>query len=346
MSERSIHLNRELQALAEKDSRVDHYEPRFLGQGGEQIVFEMPHHPSVVMKVNTRYLADSLRNLAEGNWELGKPLPDFVQEMFSGRIQDEQRNMQHIKDVFGKDAVLSERLFVQTVPITRGLVKEAIPDRPELISIVPEGGADVWTVVRIQERFPKEATGEDVVDLNFNYVEKEEWNPDDYAAITQELLLGNGEHAEKYLERAWGERFLDAKRAQENPEFLGALRTFVENAVRYTHESGKILDLAGTHNAFLFPKEGYWRLLLPDVDYPLRSVTIKEAEEAIERLELTSSSLGEDAVSVGNALNYARFINALAVYSGSSARVRFRLGDHPAETLKTIYRLSGQILRT
>lgn len=304
--------------VIEDDETLNAYRPSFLGEGGEQIVFDIPHHPEVVAKVHRYTLLSTLA----GHNRDGVPLDEATENErreFEEIVENNKKVYYHMREYFG-DAVLKERQIITHVPVTTEVLRTVFGDHlPE----VSEGVHRVLTVLRIQERVP-DAVQDAAIDIGFQYLEDSRITNEQYEHL-HGVLFGKLSGAEYLQSFPAGVCLLEAM--VKDPELQATIRKFVEQAVRFTVETGEMLDLAGSHNAIVYRSEDHWQVMLPDAMYPQRG-RWSDAREALEDLAQGRDISGEQGNALMNGFNFAGLMNALADYTGSNVRLALTRGGH------------------
>jgi len=234
-----------------------------------------------------------------------------------------------LREYFG-DAVLREKRFLQKIPVTKQLLLE-VSEHPDWFDHLEDGPTELWAVVRVQERLPKEALDTNTaVGLAFDYLEKypRKFDAQTVKRWTVDLLDGTGASAREYLSRALPNYPHFLAEYDRDQRFRERVKAFAQAAVRFTGETTEILDLAGTDNAIVYRSNDGWKLVLPDARYPSRHLW-DDATEAVGEI-LRGHPIGLTASNrLLNAINYTRFINALNAFCGSPDRLR--LAREPIE---------------
>ena len=124
---------------------VSRYQPKFLTKGGEHIIYEVPEHPDIVVKVETGLL----KKIIEWNAEHGLPIDSLPAE-FKPRacecLKQEVARYQQLKKYFGADHVPSQKEFLVKIPITEKILNALYEGNP------PATTNEAWSVVMVQKR--------------------------------------------------------------------------------------------------------------------------------------------------------------------------------------------------
>lgn len=307
-------------AKIQREQLIEKYQPKFLGYGGEQIVFSFPNHDSVVAKVHKHKLGDIIIE----NLEAGIPLDQMTDKWREKNAKDlvlEKGANKELKKYFGK-ATLQERPYVMKVPVTKTLLKTA--DQDHLVDQFPVGTHYVQALVRIQEKAPDEAISDEAFSPSARYKEKEILDSVGmklYQDMNGALLDGRGEVTEE-IEIGVGGMIRDLTNEMREDEGLkDVVKDFVENAIRYSEETGEMLDIVGEKNVSFYKKDGKWTYTLIDAKYPMRG-SFEKAKEVLGRFQKGEMMSRQDQGDILNMLSYIRSINLLARVSDSDKLLR------------------------
>jgi len=301
--------------LSRAQELIEHYKPEFLGEGGNNIVFAIPKHPRVVVKMDKGLRAKIQSYLQEK--QLSEP-DEGLRHHAQTYIQEYASRVKELATFFPPLSILRERIFLAKIPLPGNRTETGKRE------VEPRLG---WGIVRVQEKIPDGA--DQVVSLHSPYPERrkpEQRNSERYSRVTEALSRGADPAKEDI---AWIQPNLQyyLNRAGVDHVFRSALTDFVERAVQYTEKTGQILDLVGMDNLVLLhaADKNAWRFVLVDV-LPSRPFTIREAEEAFDRFRQTGEWNPELYSKVLNALHWARCINGLASGLGLKMRIQALTG--------------------
>ena len=302
---------------------VKRYEPKFLALGGEHIVYEIPEHPDVVVKVE----AETMRKIQRNNTEKGLPVAAMDPELLPSVqkfLSEGRRRHRRLVDYFGREHVLGLKQELVQVPVTSALLTELHGGTP------PDGAReakDAWAVVRVQKRAPEFSDPERQT-VVAGYAEFREPDPETYGRITAALVEGNTDA--HFTSKEFAEIFpglmqdLLAK-IDGDKGLQEMLKDFVRRTAKYTSETGEILDLAGRDNVTVFKKDGEWKYRLVDALYPggSRRNMIEVAGTAADK-SARGESLDEGEKNVLlNTINFVRTMNGLSERLGMKERISF-----------------------
>ena len=302
----------------------DDHKIGFLGSGADHVVFESSEFPDKVVKVHANMLWDLIRV----NKMDGLP-PDHTSESqwkYLKRFARKER-LRHAQlvEYFG-EAVPHEQLLRRQVPVTKSLLLAAKRNQ------AAEGLKyhlvyKLWTAVRVQDRLPDLAFDQqNSMSMNTTYTEsKHKYQSGEYEALNQHLIDGKDDNtagtARDYLSRYPQIAHLLGVMA-EDPKLKTLISDFVRRAVRYTNETGEILDVAGRSNVRAYKDGDEWRLIMPDPLFHYAKVW-RDTESILWMADRGQELQSKDLGTLINTFNYARFINALAAVTGVDARLSF-----------------------
>lgn len=301
-----------------KHELVSKYQPKFLAKGGEHIIYELPEHPDVVVKVRTA----SLKKVLEWNTEHGQPLdslPDEIEPRAREYLKEEAERYQQLKKYFGSDHVPSQKEFLLKVPITENILREIYEGNPPAIT------SQVWSIVMVQKRVDA-LNDPSRLAIVAGYAEQSEVPEDIYKQATEHFIFSKnpGQKMEK-------EQFLQVQshndlrnlleKAEGDENLKKDLKDLVERMVAYTQETGEIFDLAGQDNIILFQKDGKWSFSLVDTRYPGESKMIEKARAALSKLSEGNELDEHEKNILLNTFNFVRTVNGLAEQVGVEKRI-------------------------
>ncbi len=280
---------------------IEHYQPQFLGEGGNHIVFSSPKHSSVVVKVDKGLLKKTEDYLAQHHIDA----PDAELLQHAKTFMDQYRSrVDKLKIFFPPLSILGERLFFTQVPVPTQKQKDGMRTLKEKMG---------WGIVRVQDRIPTDA--DQIVSLDSPYPERrkvDQRDPERYWKTTKALLKGEDcDLADSSWIQPRLERYI--ARAKNDEVFRSALVDFIERAITYTEKTGQLLDLVGGENLVFLQNASQrsWRFLLVDV-LPTRAQTVSEVIAALDRFKRGERVNPEIYSQLLNGLHWVRCINGLA----------------------------------
>ncbi len=297
---------------------VSRYRPKFLAKGGEHIVYEVPEHPDIVVKVST----DPLKKIIDWNAEHGRPvdsLPAELEPRIREYLKSETARYQLLKKYFGADHVPSKKEFLVKVPVTQEVLNALYEGNP------PAATKEAWSVVMVQKRI--EALNDpNRLAVVAGYAENNEVPKDLYDKATEHFVFGK--NPEEKIEK---EKFFEIQshddlkallaRSESDESLRESLQELIEKAITYTEETGEIFDLAGQDNIVFSQKDGRWTYSLVDALYPGESKAVEKAKIALLKLSAGSEIDEHEKNLLLNVFNFVRTINGLAELMGVQKRI-------------------------
>jgi hypothetical protein len=305
---------------------VEHYQPQYLAQGGEHIVYQIPDHPNVVVKV----LADSVKRVIEVNADKGVPadtITDELRDSGGEYIKKESERFNRLKEIFGKEHVLNQKKSIVKLPINEKILAKLFNDNP------PAHPEEVYGIVVVQEA-AQEFRDENRLTVVSGYAESSDINPELYNSVNAKLLSGEDVSKEELLGLQSNNHLAKLLNKSESEDSLkDVIRDFVTHAIEYTDKTGETLDLAGSDNVIFFEHDGIWNYKLVDALYPQRSNMIERTRQAIEQVQMMGITEPENVNILMNSLNYIRTINGLASLFGIEERINVLSENDDIESL-------------
>jgi hypothetical protein len=308
------------------------YNPRFIGRGGDNIVFEIPSHPEIVAKGSTHSIRLNIDTALQNNLD-PQNLSPISENFFREYIKKDAKRFSVMKAYFGPENVANQKKFLVRVPINNEILNQLYEDNP------PVQINETWSVVTFQ-RLVEEFGIRDRLSLVSGYSEMQEVSNELYKEITDRLIFGV-ESDEPLNE----DKFLDVQKSPALRELLEKSKTdeelrnllvdLISKCIRYTNETGDILDLAGTDNIVISKLKGKWNFKIVDGMYP-GSDMISKVREALRKLSL-KEELGQIHINfILNVFNYTRTINGMAEILGLKSRINILPKDLTVEDFKNI----------
>jgi hypothetical protein len=285
------------------------YQPKFIDQGGEHIVYEIPDHPDVVIKV----AKESLKSVIDFNIEHGQPvdsLPKEIQIRAREYLKKEAERYQQLKKYFGSDHVLAQKKVLLKVPVTESILTHVYEGK------APATNGEAWSITMIQER-AHELSDPEHLTLVAGYAEQGKIEAEAYNQATEHLVFskdpGTRLDENDFLAiQSNADLKLLLKEAENDNELMGALREVIEKTIVYTEETGEILDLIGENNLTFSRKDEKWTYRLIDALYPRESKMIEKTKAILLKLSAGIEIEDDEQNILMNALNFVRTINGLA----------------------------------
>lgn len=291
--------------------------PELMARGGEHLVldFEDPKHSDLIYKVNFHESLPLLKAVQQGGPEKERALQVMLEEMDRRR-----KELNRLRRYVGFSAVPVQQAMIREIPVTTAVVRALkLPDEvigPNFPETVP-----AWIVLQ-----RKVELGRDDISLNAYYPEASFYPPSQGQEAGHRLLVGDegGDsnrdvQLDAMLSLYPDFRFLNGY-AMRDPGLRSALREATEQMIGYVRETGTALDLVGKNNVVLRKTVNGWDLKMLD-PMSMGDARIRDLEKAIRAFR-DREETEVDWEKVMNALNTVRVLNALALISGSSERLR------------------------
>ncbi len=300
-------------ALSPAEVILTKYQPRYLGEGGGHIVYEIPKYPNVVVKAHKPAL-EKVRQYMETQ---NIAAPDAtIRDWMQARLRNESARLDELRTFFPEETFLQQRSFFMEVPLPEP--HDAAGVRPW--SETPKSG---WTIARVQEKMPEEAHAG--FSLTVGYAERkrrdEPLTEEVYWQLTNKVLSNDvcTEWEVRRLHPSLGKAF-DAWKT--HPESVQQVALFIKSAIRYANATGNTLDTAGEGNIqFFTTKQGQDTFLLLDA-FEENSDVLGIGLRALA--DFRNGRVLDKQYSSGllNALNFVRGMNALASILHIQERIR------------------------
>lgn len=297
---------------------VSKYQPKFLAKGGEHIVYEVPGHPDIVVKVSTGLL----KRVIDWNAEHGQPidsLPAEIEPRAREYLKEEAARYQQLKKYFGADHVPSQKEFLVKIPVTENILNALYEGNP------PATTNEAWSVVMVQKRVEALSDPERLA-IVAGYAENSEVSEDLYRHATEHFVLGK--NPEEKMEK---DKFLEIQshndlkalleKSEGDENLRESLKELIEKIITYTEETGEIFDLAGQDNIVLSQKDGKWTYSLIDTRYPGESKMVEKAKIALLKLSVGNEIYEHEKNVLLNIFNFVRTVNGLAEQMGAQKRI-------------------------
>ncbi len=309
---------------------VEHYHPKFLGKGGEQVVYGLPEYPTIVAKANKTVM----RRVIDWNVERGLPpggLPDEVKGFAENFLAQERRRHQELTKYFGVAHVPRQRSMLVQVPVT-----------PEILEEVYQGPApatldQAWTLLSIQQRVP-ELVNPDGLSLACGYAENREQDSALYEQVTARAIQereGSEPLTKEVFFAVQQKRLLKKtfERAEKDPEFKTRLTECLEKTILYATETGEILDLVGEDNISFVKTEKGWTYKLVDAFYAGTEKMVDRAREVMQKASQGTEIDAKEKNILLNTVNFVRTVNGMAELLGMAERIHLVSDENRAQTL-------------
>lgn len=291
--------------------------PYLLAKGGENLVFSFddPRLQGIVYKANYFESLPMLSAWYEGEEAIERKIESMREEM-----DERTAKLNQLRDYFGFNAVPPQRYVIKKLPVTLALIAalkaEHMIQGMDLPKELP-----VWVCVQRKIKKPEART----FSLNGNYPESKsklgkKWSQQDIEIYdsAHEVLFGGplGEAdrptQEKWVLYEYPELLPLWQASIGDPAFKQALQDIVRKLVKYTKETGELLELAGAENMILLKEKEGWNIKFLDA-LPLKDVNLERLKEVGEKMKDGRSLTLQQRYLAMNGLNTLRYINALAL---------------------------------
>lgn len=310
------------------------YRPKFLGKGGENLVYEAEGRKDVVIKAQKQSLAKALAFNAASGLEPGDE-SITVDELREGKLKQERERYKKLRDVFGNH-VLPQKYFVMQVPVGEKVLKELekVAEMSE-VNLPKEANAG-WTIVSIQKQAGA-LKDERRLSMGGANLERYMVNSkaifnrsmrDIYRHVTEGLM--DRERAETSEVDAEDMKFLMAEsafrplvdKAERDPELAAVLADFQKKAVEFSEKNDDILDVAGRDNiVFHRDQDGAWTYTIIDGLYPFDTDILSKGREAAIKNDMGFPLDHMEVNAIGQSVNYVRVINGLGKILNTGAYI-------------------------
>lgn len=310
--------------LPKEHEMVQKYRPRFLGKGGENLVYEAEGRNDLVIKAMKQPLAEQLAfNTAQG-LEAGEESLK-VDEMREGRLKRERERYQKLRDAFGNH-VLPQKFFVMPVPVGKKVLEELKTVAGYSGVTLPEKADAGWTIGSIQKRANvfedkrrMSLTGGNLEAMLIQRGQIHDQSTRDlYRHVTDQLM--NAEQAEKssvyeedFMQLMAGSGFATLlKMADRDPGLAEALTDFQKRAVQFSEKNDDILDIIGKDNiVFHRDQDGAWTYTIIDGLYPFDTNVLRKGREALLKMDIGIAADNKEQNAYMQSVNYVRVVNGL-----------------------------------
>lgn len=306
--------------------RVRKYKPKYVGRGGENIVYALPDHPEIVVKAEVEPLMRQVEAAKAEELPVTNKITAQQRADFRERLADENTSYDELLRFFGEDHVPHTNKSILKVPLSKDILETIYRERRAPVPDFTLEAEEMWTLVAIQEKVPQIADDKSL-DVRGGFAERRkpenmgdiEKYKQAYYDATQSLVC-DPENASFDLDQ-----FLvihpDLRaiitQTETNPQLKDALKDFVEKAMNYTKQTGKSLDLAGAKNILFFKNpDNTWSYKLVDALSHYSEVALERAKELVAKIIAREPFVDGEQFAVTSAVNYIRSMNGLAKYLG------------------------------
>ncbi len=306
---------------ASDECRVLPHILHLIGKGGEHIVFEDLRYPNYVLKVD---FIESLPVLYAQT--RGPEAIEAAVNKLQAKAEEHNQRLKILQSYFPSGSVPLELVAVKELPLAEDVVLGVMHDRnldiPKKL-VVPE---TMHLLCTLQRRIDLPKT--DRVNIYSSYAELNKTILPEYYAEGHRLLAGpeaigpvdlpSREKIILYIYPSLREVVAKLKLDQKLKKSLGQ---YVRQAMRYSVDTGEIIDMAGGGNVlFIMNEDKEWQPFLMDALSPsdLNFKLLKQSALMIKHGQELDVHAKANTL---NVINYIRFANALAILAGIPDRL-------------------------
>ncbi len=328
------------------------YAPEYLGAGGENIVYEIPGRPDIVVKSSKFGLYESLAH--DPDSANAESVEDSILLMdLRDNLLLDAATRRKLFEYFGREHVPPQKKFIMKVPVNEEILKEA-----GRYGQIRKDVDEAWTIVTVQRK--QELPKGNHVSANIGNLERsillyrkpgnktyklyeDEEYMREYERVSDALVMGKDDDitVEQITEviRSSGLASV-ASHANKDPEFKQALREYVEKAIDFAEATGEIMDIVGTDNTVFVKENSQWTYKLLDPIYPFDTQLLERAR----KVYLGEYISGNESNVLFQGINFVRGLNAFAKISGSKKRLEFLPANVMTKSVREAMKEVGQIL--
>lgn len=310
------------------------YQPKYLGRGGEQLVYEVAGSPNVVLKGQKYTMAEIL------DWNIRRGMPpdtdsEGVRDIRERILPEERKKIEQLKTFFGKEHVLPQKKFLLKVPVTKNVLRNLEPIARNRGWYLPGFVNEAWTIVSVQER-AKPLEDPDRLCPRGNYIEISRTAEFDdpafrkaYRDVTYPLLNKETAKTAPFFVEAFRQLFKNGEMnelmavAAHDAGLREALKDFLKRTVAFADATGEIIDFGADNIVFFQKPDRSWSYLLVDPLYSMQPKTLKQAREAYAKVESDVPLSKDDPNALVQATAFVRMVNGLSRLVGADAFIDF-----------------------
>ncbi len=307
------------------------YAPQYLDEGGENIVYEIPDRPNVVVKASKLGIYEALAHDSELPAADSVELSDQLREMnkLLGKEGAYSQARKKLYEYFGREHVPPQKRFLIKVPVNKEILDVTEKTFGPWYGIkIPKDRKEAWTFVTVQRK--QELHEENYVSANIGNLEpsmaqggmfKDKKYRDAVNRMNNALIWGQEDvTAEEiaFVIRTDGIQNLK-ERLESDPELKEALKDFAEKAIAYANDTGEILDIVGKDNVVFVKEGGKWTYKLLDPIYSFQDKILEKSRQIY--IDKPQDDLEGNVLFQGR--NFVRGLNAFAKLAGSEKRIEF-----------------------
>ena len=314
--------------------RALHYRPEYLSKGGEHLVYDMPDHPDVVVKLNVKSVGDALDLAERLHIKVDSDDPTFVDEL-EKRLGHRRKMQEALRRSFGREHVVPQKYFLVDAPMPLE-IKDSLESMRDF---------EQW---KLPEKIPPTAKAVVAVQPRLKELAGPHLSPTVRSLEGSKLMpkiLYDRDRKKSYLHLMEGlmsaedaeamninrEEFTSLigsydltkllQEAESDTELKAVLLDFVEHAVDFAERTDEILDLAHDNVIFFHDASGHWTYLIVDGIYGLQKETLKLGKSAFFKAawpfdprKLTDA----EGNAIVKAISFTRAINGIGKLVGAN----------------------------
>lgn len=296
---------------------LDRYKPEPISGGAEHVVFRIPNHPTIVVKVEHNRLYQKLA---------AKDYAPYSDAERAALGQERNRRAKELARYFGPRA-LAQKVGVAHLPIPPYIRAQflkhdpGVPEELDLVATVQIASRGIGQEEALSftepAAYPVEPQPDETKDgaLAAWAIGSKALSPRETGVLLAKRFPGFSQKVWEIRDTSWGEQ---------------VLREFVQSAIRYSRETGEAMDLIGSNNVVFFRNEkARWEFECLDTLFKRPRLLAKARRILEEAAADPSRSLQEDELDeLVFAVQYVEMVNAVAVMVGSPERL-FPWSDIP-----------------
>jgi hypothetical protein len=316
-SDQILDVDKSLSVSEIKHGLVEVYKPVNIGSGGESLVYvptrgkESMEGIKSVIKIRKESLVQCIK------WQLKNP--DVPLEAYDTTGHDHfetystarKADLSELRDYFGRQAVPAERHVYMRVPVTEDILQQCFYDAGEDVDEIDFNGIkESFATVSIQTFQDGILNGKEYLNIESDQGIENELNESEYESSVGGLVFNLNSvdlsHEINTTLDACEALSVLLERCNTDETIKKLLLSFIKNAVDYSRDTGKILDL-NSGNVLINDSESP-KLVLVDA---LISKNIHMDMNSLPKVWKTIDILSQDGPRVYHVLNYIRAINII-----------------------------------
>jgi hypothetical protein len=296
---------------------LDRYKPEPISGGAEHVVFRIPNHPTIVLKVEHNRLYQKLA---------AKDYAPYSDAERASLGQERNRRAKELARYFGSRA-LAQKVGVAHLPIPPHIRAQflkqdpGVPEELDLVATVQMASRGIGQEEALSftepAAYPVEPQPDETKDaaLAAWAFGSKALSPREAGVLLAKRFPGFSQKVWEIRDTSWGEQIL---------------QEFVQSAIRYSRETGEGMDLIGSNNVVFFRNQkARWEFECLDTLFKQPRLLSRVRHILEEAVADPSRTLSADELDeVVFAIQYVEMVNAVAVMAGTSERL-FPWSDIP-----------------